>query len=159
MKQARELLPHPINDVLRCVNRLLRRRQIDGSASFFVIFWHLTASDIHFSSQSYDDAISHIERLESEVGGWRTTAVSEQKAERARLKARGQVLKTERDKQKAFVSGPMRRRLRAESPRWFGKSEPMRPMRQAYDQALWSARSSGCSASNCINTASSLEQS
>ena len=78
-------------------------------------------ADISFSSDSYLKAIDRIQSLEKEVSGWRTTAVTEQKQERARLRARAEVLTKERDSQQALVNGSNRRRLRLESSKWFGR--------------------------------------
>ncbi|WWD16138.1 hypothetical protein CI109_100563 [Kwoniella shandongensis] len=113
MQQARKLLPRDANEVL--------------SAPFFVIFWHLTMSDIAFSAESYDDAIKAINRNISVVSGWRINpkdkpALTEQQAELSRLKARVSVLSKEKEVQGALVNGPNRRRLRLESAKWFGKS-------------------------------------
>ncbi|KAK8869600.1 hypothetical protein IAR55_000167 [Kwoniella newhampshirensis] len=113
MQQARKLLPRDANEVM--------------SAPFFVIFWHLTMSDIAFSSNSYDDAIKAINRNISVVSGWRInpkdkSALTEQQNELSRLKARAAVLSKEKEVQGALVNGPNRRRLRLESAKWFGKS-------------------------------------
>ncbi|WVR05355.1 hypothetical protein IAU60_002369 [Kwoniella sp. DSM 27419] len=111
--QAKELIPKEANDIM-------------GSA-FFVIFWHLTMSDIAYSAVSYDAAIKSIKRNISNVSGWRImakdkTALAEQQAELVRLKARVGVLEKEKDSHQAVVNGPNRRRLRLESSQWFDKS-------------------------------------
>ncbi|OCF36409.1 hypothetical protein I316_01658 [Kwoniella heveanensis BCC8398] len=113
MQQARRLLPREANEVM--------------SAPFFVIFWHLTMSDISYSAESYDEAIKSINRNISIVSGWRImakdkVALSEQQAELNRLKARVGVLQKEKESHQALVNGPSRRRLRLESSKWFGKS-------------------------------------
>ncbi|WVQ98958.1 hypothetical protein IAU59_006090 [Kwoniella sp. CBS 9459] len=113
MQQARRLLPREANEVM--------------SAPFFVIFWHLTMSDISYSAESYDEAIRSINRNISNVSGWRImakdkSALSEQQAELNRLKARVGVLQKEKESHQAQVNGPSRRRLRLESSKWFGKS-------------------------------------
>ena len=80
-------------------------------------------SDISFSAESYQKAIDKIHSLEKDVAGWRTTATSEQKAERARLSARVELLAKERDAHQALVNASNRRRLRLESSKWFGRRE------------------------------------
>lgn len=82
-------------------------------------------SDISFSAESYSSAINRITAYEKDVATWRMKSSDEpeQKAERARLRARIAVLSKERDVQSAAVNGSMKRRLRLESSRWFGKSE------------------------------------
>ncbi|RSH93955.1 hypothetical protein EHS25_006608 [Saitozyma podzolica] len=95
----------------------------DGrNAPFFVIFWHLTMPDISFSAESYQKAIDKINAMEKDVASWRMANTADQKAERARLKARAEILSKERDAQAALVNGPNRRRLRLESTKWFGKA-------------------------------------
>ncbi|KAL7424172.1 THO2 plays a role in transcriptional elongation [Cryptotrichosporon argae] len=108
MRQARALLPQHVNSVL--------------GAPFFVIFWQLHVSDIAFSPESYSKAIERITRLESDLASWKTANLPDNRIERARLRARIEQLAKERDAQQAFVVGPMRRRLRLESARWFGKT-------------------------------------
>ncbi|KAK4687040.1 THO complex subunit 2, partial [Tremellales sp. Uapishka_1] len=107
MQQARSLLPSDVNDVL--------------SAAFFVIFWHLSVSDISFSLESYTRSIERIRRLENVVAGWKQNT-ADNRTERARFKARIDQLEKERDAQQAMVNGPNRRRLRLESSKWFGKA-------------------------------------
>jgi THO complex subunit 2 len=79
--------------------------------------------DISFSADSYQKAIDKINVMEKDVASWRMANTADQKAERARLKARAEVLSNERDAQAALVNGPNRRRLRLESTKWFGKGE------------------------------------
>ena len=92
------------------------------SAPFFVIFWHLTMADIAFSPESYDKAIAKINSMERDVASWRTTAVTDQKAERARLKARAEQLTKEKEVHGSSVT-LTRRRLLRESKHWFGNCE------------------------------------
>ena len=80
-------------------------------------------SDISFSAESYQKAIDKITSLEKDVAGWRTAAVTDQKVEKARLKARAELLAKERDAQQVLVNGSNRRRLRLESSKWFGRRE------------------------------------
>jgi THO complex subunit 2 len=77
--------------------------------------------DIAFSAESYQKAIDKVNAMEKEVASWRMSNTTEQKAERARLKARAEMLTKERDAHAAMVNGPNRRRLRLESGKWFGK--------------------------------------
>ena len=79
--------------------------------------------DISFSAESYQKAIDKINAMDKDVASWRMANTADQKAERARLKARAEVLSKERDAQAALVNGPNRRRLRLESTKWFGKGE------------------------------------
>ncbi|TYJ56712.1 hypothetical protein B9479_002643 [Cryptococcus floricola] len=116
MHQTRQLLPKDANDVM--------------SAPFFVIFWHLTTSDISYSSKSYDTAIKAIQRHISTVSSWRIntnipgakTKIHEQQDELARLRSRVEVLKKESVTHGNFVNQTMKRRLKLESGKWFGKS-------------------------------------
>lgn len=94
-----------------------------SSAPFFVIFWHLSMSDISFAGEAYQKSIDKINSLDKEVGTWRTptTAIGNaQKDERARLRSRVDVLSSERDIQDNIVNTVNRRRLRSESAKWFG---------------------------------------
>jgi THO complex subunit 2 len=96
------------------------------SAPFFVIFWHLSMPDIAFAEDAYKRAIDRITLLEKDVSGWRATtsaAQTAQKDERARLKARIAALTAERDVQSNLVNTVNKRRLMAESSKWFGKSK------------------------------------
>nr|XP_018263621.1 uncharacterized protein I303_03491 [Kwoniella dejecticola CBS 10117]OBR85779.1 hypothetical protein I303_03491 [Kwoniella dejecticola CBS 10117] len=112
MKQAKALLPQDVNEAL--------------SAPFFVIFWHLTMSDIAFSPESYDEAIKSINRNISIVSGWRImvkdkTAVAEQQAEVTRLKNRVAVLEKEKEAHGKEVNAVIKRRLKTESAKWFAE--------------------------------------
>lgn len=114
MQQTRKLLPREANEVM--------------SAPFFVIFWHLTTPDIAFSPQSYDNAIKSINRHISTISSWRVNPrdkpkMAEQRDELARLKARVKVLQEEKETHGSLVNGPMKRRMRLESGKWFGKGE------------------------------------
>ena len=126
MHQAKAFLPQSVNDVL--------------SAPFFVIFWHLATSDITFSAETYQKAIDRISAIDKDISTWRTTAVSEAKAERLRLKAQIDTLVAERDVQQALVNGPIRRRLRSESSKWFGKGESPVTCRSANSSLIISHR-------------------
>ncbi|WVN86680.1 uncharacterized protein L203_101852 [Cryptococcus depauperatus CBS 7841] len=113
MQQTRKLLPREANEIM--------------SAPFFVIFWHLTTSDIAFSPESYDNAIKSINRHISTVSSWRINPreknkVVEQQDELARLRARAENLTKEKELHGNAVNGPMRRRMRMESSKWFGKT-------------------------------------
>ncbi|WWC89783.1 uncharacterized protein L201_004709 [Kwoniella dendrophila CBS 6074] len=113
MRQAKNLLPDEVSSIL--------------GAPFFVIFWHLTMPDIAFSAESYDEAIKSINRNISVVSGWRImakdkVAVSEQQAELTRLKNRVAVLTKEKDSHGKEVNAIVKRRLKAESSKWFGRS-------------------------------------
>ncbi|AFR93442.1 THO complex subunit 2 [Cryptococcus neoformans C23] len=113
MQQTRKLLPREANEVM--------------SAPFFVIFWHLTTPDIAFSPQSYDNAIKSINRHISTISSWRVNPrdkpkMAEQRDELARLKARVKVLQEEKETHGSLVNGPMKRRMRLESGKWFGKA-------------------------------------
>ena len=104
MEQARDLLPAEANSSM--------------GAPFFVIFWHLAMADIAFSPESYDKAIAHITALEKDVASWKNPGPDE-RDERARLKAKIDALKTEKEAQDASVAAT-RQRLSRESKRWFG---------------------------------------
>ena len=75
--------------------------------------------DIAYSAEAYDKAIAKITAMDRDVSTWRTTAVSEQKSERVRLKARIEVLSKEKDAQAGVVE-VTKRRLARESKHWFG---------------------------------------
>jgi THO complex subunit 2 len=76
-------------------------------------------SDIAFSPEAYDKAISKIEALDRDVASWRAPLTSEQRAERTRLKARIDQLKEEKEAQSTTVATTSRR-LQRESKHWFG---------------------------------------
>ncbi|EIW70014.1 hypothetical protein TREMEDRAFT_29485 [Tremella mesenterica DSM 1558] len=107
-QQAKGMLPPNVNEIM--------------SAPFFVIFWHLSISDISFSSETYQKAIESISAFEKDMSTWRTANTNEVKAERQRLKMQVERLTAERDIQQGLVNGPIRRRLRSESSKWFGKT-------------------------------------
>jgi hypothetical protein len=99
--------------------------------------------DIYFSSDAYQKAIDKIASLDREVGTWRTTtasAVASQKDERARLKARMEVLVEERDAQRNIVDVINKKRLKQESAKWFGPGK-FSVQQQCRDQADLDRRS------------------
>ena len=125
MQQARALLPQDANDIMRyAFLGAGSQHEAEGySAPFFVIFWHLTIQDISFSAESYQMAIDKIDAMEKDVASWRTTSVSEQKAERKRLRDRADVLTKEKESQAALVKANVQKRLKLESGKWLGKCE------------------------------------
>lgn len=102
------------------------------SAPFFVIFWHLTMSDIAISTESYQQADDKIANLKKQIADWplppnttanqgaRESMKKPRDAEIARLTARAAQLVRERDAMQKTVD-TTRRRLQRESSRWFGK--------------------------------------